>query len=233
MKSKSTIAQLKQFIQRANTTINLGIDSLQLQSVITAVENGETVKPHSEKPAETVKPHSEKLCGAIKKICRSCKKVGHFEKVCRSKSKGRPSQIRNRGAGKPKQNEQDGTRIRALKRQEAPTKQLQQVQQSVYPEKEKLVSSNSDSSDEDVFSLSNSRREKQPPVAKLKLEKVKIDFLVDTGATVNILTAGDYQRMCDVLGKRFRYIKLKLEFLLTILYKKRLSNRFQKKAQIG
>ena len=71
------------------------------------------------------------------------------------------------------------------------------------------MTSNSDSSDEDVFSLSNSRREKQPPVAKLKLEKVKIDFLVDTGATVNILTAGDYQRMRDVLGKRIPLHKTK------------------------
>ena len=42
-----------------------------------------------------------------------------------------------------------------------------------------------------------------------KLEKVKIDFLVDTGATVNILTAGDYQRMCDVLGKRIPLHKTK------------------------
>ena len=75
--------------------------------------------------------------------------------------------------------------------------------------KKKLVSSNSDSSDEEVFSLSNSRREKQHPVAKLRLEKVKIDFLVDTGATVNILTAGDYQRICDVSKKRIPLQKTK------------------------
>ena len=85
--------------------------------------------------------------------------MGHFEKMCRSKSKGRASQIRNRGAVKSKQNE-EATRVRTvrtLKRQETP---INQSQQSAHPQKEKLVSSNSDSSDEDVFSLSNLRQEK-------------------------------------------------------------------------
>ena len=144
-------------------------------------------------------PHSDKPWRAIGKTCRSCKKVGHFEKVCRSKSNGRASQIPNRGACKTKQTDPDATRIRALKRQETP---INQLQQSEHPQNDKLVSSSSNSSDDDLCSLSNSRREKQPPAAKLKLEKVKVDFLVDTGATANILTAGDFQRICAVTKKR-------------------------------
>ncbi len=50
--------------------------------------------------------------------------------------------------------------------------------------------SDSDSS-EDIFAVSRAKKVKQPPMTKLKINGVKVEFLIDTGASVNILTQKD------------------------------------------
>lgn len=52
-----------------------------------------------------------------------------------------------------------------------------------------LTDSGSSDSTENVFKKKN----KQPPIAKLKINGVQVEFLIDS---VNILTQGDYQKIC-------------------------------------
>jgi hypothetical protein len=49
---------------------------------------------------------------------------------------------------------------------------------------------------EDIFAVSRAEKAKQPPMTKLKINVVKVEFLIDTGASVNILTQKDYEFLC-------------------------------------
>jgi hypothetical protein len=51
-------------------------------------------------------------------------------------------------------------------------------------------------SNEDIFAVSRAEKAKQPPMTKLKINVVKVEFLIDTGASVNILTQKDYEFLC-------------------------------------
>ena len=51
-------------------------------------------------------------------------------------------------------------------------------------------------SNEDIFAVSRAKKVKQPPTTKLKINGVKVEFLIDTGASVNILTQKDYEFLC-------------------------------------
>jgi hypothetical protein len=48
-------------------------------------------------------------------------------------------------------------------------------------------------SNEDIFAVSRGKKVKQPPMTKLKINGVKVEFLIHTGASVNILTQKDYE----------------------------------------
>ena len=55
--------------------------------------------------------------------------------------------------------------------------------------------SDSDSSEE-IFVVSRAKKVRQPPMTKLKINGVIVEFLIDTRASVNILTQKDYEFLC-------------------------------------
>ena len=57
--------------------------------------------------------------------------------------------------------------------------------------------SDTNTSREDCWAMSSNvhKKKKKPPVVKLKINGVQVPFLVDTGATVNILTKRDLQNI--------------------------------------
>ena len=59
----------------------------------------------------------------------------------------------------------------------------------------------SESGSEEGFVLSSQRKTKKPvPTAQLEIEGVKVEFLIDTGASVNVLTAEHYKEICAQSG---------------------------------
>ena len=63
------------------------------------------------------------------------------------------------------------------------------------PRNMRYIEENSSDDDEFSFALS-STTDKKLPIAKLTIEGMRIDFLVDSGATVNVLDAKDFNAIC-------------------------------------
>jgi hypothetical protein len=48
----------------------------------------------------------------------------------------------------------------------------------------------------DIFAVLKGKKVRQPPMTKLKINGVKVEFFIDTRASVNILTQKDYEFLC-------------------------------------
>ena len=142
-------------------------------------------------------PHDGK-CPAFGKECRSCGKMNHFSKVCRSKEK----------FSKPKQH----------------------VAKRITEEGYK----NDSESDESVFCLPSVGKNSKTPVVVTHILEKKVSFLIDSGASVNIIHNNVFKRMktqklsnpCPVI-KAFgtqNPLPVKGFFFANITYKSRTSN---------
>ena len=131
-------------------------------------------------------PHQGRPCPATGKACHNCLKTGHFARVCKSEHK-QPSR---KPRAPQNQYQSQANKLNALN---------QDPQHQTLPPETTAQSppedSNSDSS-EDVLAVSKPKKGKQPPMTKLKINGVRVEFLIDTGASVNILTQKDYEFLC-------------------------------------
>ena len=118
-------------------------------------------------------------CPARNRKCNSCKKYGHYAQYCRSSQK---SQSGGKG----------GTRRKGNKKHRRP-KPPQTVNQ--VNEESRLHSPPSSSDDEYTFTL-GPRTKVSAPFVSLKVNGVTCKFLVDSGASVNIVSY-DVLKMFD------------------------------------
>ena len=121
-------------------------------------------------------PHSqEKPCPAKGKLCRACKKPNHFEKVCRSKV-------------------QEGNNP-AKTKQGKSNRAVQAVQRGIDTD-ESTSQSSETSDDEIVFGVQNAQKcASKPPKATVTVGNCKIDVIVDTGASINILDTPTFNKI--------------------------------------
>ena len=113
--------------------------------------------------------HRRQECPAQGKECRNCHKQNHFSSVCRQ----------------PKQRED----TRNLQRHSFSRKPNYKVRQVVEQEQQ----NDSDSDHEGVFTINGM---KKIPTAKVKLFNTETEFLVDSGATVNVIHMSTRNRIC-------------------------------------
>ena len=113
-----------------------------------------------------------KKCPAMGKKCQSCGKPNHFARKCKSNV---PPQVKSK---KP---------VR---------KQIQMLEEQ---SKIKMLSHNEvvqNTSDNDfTWPVSQNQKNKDRPVFTLKVNGIKVEFLADSGASVNILSLKDYNRL--------------------------------------
>ena len=140
-------------------------------------------------------PHQTNPCPAIGKTCNICSKTGHFARVCKSKSTSKPARGKSQTTSR---NYRSSNNLNALQR-----KPEQQEAPPNSPVQRELEMSDSDSSDntENVFTVHKPKNEKQPPLTHLKIDGVQVEFLMDTGASVNILTQQDYDNICTISNR--------------------------------
>ena len=144
-------------------------------------------------------PHKDQ-CPATGKECRNCRKIGHFARACKSKGKY-PAKLRGAKQEKeprePAKHENDrrdqhSGRVHNVEAKRNETKLGQQNTPS------SKSPNNSDSSEDSewCFTMSSEANKKQPPFVKLKVKGSQVPFLVDTGATVNVLMKNDFDKVC-------------------------------------
>ena len=131
-------------------------------------------------------PHQGRPCPATGKACHNCLKTGHFARVCKSEHK----QPTRKPRAPQNQYQSQANKLNALN-QDPQHQTLPPETTAQGPSED----SNSDSS-ENVFAVSKPKKGKQPPMTKLKINGVRVEFLIDTGASVNILTQKDYEFLC-------------------------------------
>ncbi|XP_028418333.1 uncharacterized protein K02A2.6-like [Dendronephthya gigantea] len=121
-------------------------------------------------------PHTG-VCPAMGKTCNTCHKQNHFAAVCRQ----RKSQERPRNFKGQKKKQQHRVNKVATKSQH----------------------NTSSSEDEYVFmTVGANVKTKVHPTAMVTIGKENIEFIVDTGATVNLIEESDYLRLKDVKLKK-------------------------------
>ena len=131
-------------------------------------------------------PHEGRPCPAKSSTCNYCGIKGHFAKVC--KSKGRPFN----------KNDQDRTQQQHEPKPHQPDKQRQSrfknSQQRASMVKTSPNNSDQESSDEDyMYAVSNGKSQKTR--ATVKINGQDVSFLVDTGATVDIVDSATYSKL--------------------------------------
>ena len=127
-------------------------------------------------------PHIS-ACPAMGKTCNICHKQNHFAAVCRSKQRRNPQR-------------KDGKSTR----QNYKTRQ----QQSVNKIETASRDDTSSSEDEYVFTTAVEKNPKSGgyPTTTITIGKENIDFVIDTGATVNLIEEPDYLRLKGVVLKK-------------------------------
>jgi hypothetical protein len=134
--------------------------------------------------------------------------MGHFAVVCKSRLDGK--HIR-----KSTKVEQSDHNVNYLEQKRCG---CAKEAVGVKKEREKTSSRSSESSEEidtssseNCFAMSSNvkKKEKQPPVVKLKINGAQVQFLVDTGATVNILTKRDLDNILSIRNGNIHLKKTK------------------------
>ena len=115
--------------------------------------------------------HSPDECGAIKATCNSCKKVGHLQKVCRSKPKATHPTNRHKQRSAKKEKKAPAMKVRSLR-----SKSTNWLEDSSSDESEPVLSMNN--VDSSITVQINGQRTK---------------MIVDTGCKYNIISSKLYK----------------------------------------
>ena len=142
-------------------------------------------------------PGGKTSCPAFGKECRGCGRLGHFKEVCRAKHTGRSGSFSSNRRSMRK-------RINQMNIAKQPSHEQGGAQSST------SVSSDSETDNEYAFVVepqsnvvnhptvmktdtSRVSTAKSSPQAHLKIHKTNVNFLIDSGATINILDPRDFQ----------------------------------------
>ena len=151
-------------------------------------------------------PHVNE-CPASGKECPKCHKIGHFAVVCKSRPDGKhvikPTKLHGTKRRDHKVNNLEQKHCGCAK-----TGDKTERSNASTPSSESSEESDTNTSREDCWAMSSNvhKKKKQPPAVKLKINGVQVPFLVDTGATVNILTKRDLD---NILSSRNECMHLK------------------------
>jgi hypothetical protein len=190
LRETMTLAQLLDYARSFETseTQARGMEK-KLQSETTEYINRTTHQPERNKFKRVNQrcyrcngnyPHVGRACPAKGKTCNFCGKENHFAAVCRK---------RDVGSRNDKRKDQDFDN---------------QKKKSYHSVKKVEVASDPEgatsSDDEYVFASSGTRHGKsgKHPIVTVTIGKEKVDFIVDTGATVNLIEETDFLRLEDV-----------------------------------
>ncbi len=142
-------------------------------------------------------PGGKTSCPAFGKECRGCGRVGHFKEVCRAKHTGIPNSFSCKERNIRK-------RINQMNVAEAPYKQRAQSTPSVSSDSENnneyafvvepqsTVLNHSTVMKTDASCVSTA---KSTPQCRVKIHETNVKFLIDSGATINILDPRDFRAM--------------------------------------
>ena len=122
-------------------------------------------------------PHQTKPCPAKTRKCNSCHRYGHYAQFCRSSANS---------STKPRKNKRNGKRNHSVK--------VNQVDEETGTRDSPTTAVSSSSDDEYTFTVNASTKVK-PPVISLKVNGIDCDFLVDSGASVNIVNTDVQQKL--------------------------------------
>ena len=125
-------------------------------------------------------PHENRPCPAKNSVCNFCGVKGHFAKVCRSRENKEQQKDQKKGFSSPDKRRQ--ARRNGSKKQQAKAVETSQHQ------------SNDESSEEDyVYTVSKEQNKKTH--ANVKVNGQNVHFLIDTGATVDIIDSNTFEKL--------------------------------------
>lgn len=155
-------------------------------------------------------PHSHQRCNFRNSTCFFCNKVGHIAKVCRSRSTDTKTQTHsNQTARQSRQNRPGKDRPRSSGFQQQPsTNRPRPCLKSKFSSNHLLEESpatpqqrnfdSTESCDEfNLFTLGPVCDQKQALHLNIEVDKQLVDFQIDTGAALTVMTQGQYEALFD------------------------------------
>ncbi|KAJ3659377.1 hypothetical protein Zmor_011067 [Zophobas morio] len=154
----------------------------------TAPANNGTSKNNCKNCGGKWHPNGRRACPALNVICRSCGKKGHYARVCMSTTSTQQQQAQSRA--NPQYNNH-GTNTSINKKHNGERKNRAQIrfnELNMEPE-----STNSETSFKTTIRL-NDRTAMKCPQVHVKLNGKVINFIVDTGSSVNLISSSTFKQ---------------------------------------
>ena len=144
-------------------------------------------------------PGGKTSCPAFGKKCRGCGRLGHFKEVCRAKHSGRPGSLSSKRRNIRKQVNRMSIAKQPLREQGGAqsTSSASSDSETDYEYAFVVEPHSNIVSHHMVMKTGTSRfcPANPSPQARLKIHWTTVTFLIDTGATINILDLRDFQAM--------------------------------------
>ncbi|XP_028411669.1 uncharacterized protein K02A2.6-like [Dendronephthya gigantea] len=167
-------------------------------------------------------PHGDRPCPAANSTCNACGIIGHFSRVCRKKQSRRfpKSQLPKES---PRRREQSKEQLKSESKQKNHARAVNKH----------LDSSTETSSEDDyVYTVKNKTKDHPKTKTNIRINSTNINFIVDTGATVDVIDSQTYDRLkssvklCKSATQIFAYgsdkpLPLKGQFQATLESNKR------------
>ena len=132
-------------------------------------------------------PGGRSGCPAFSTACRSCLKIGHWQKMCRSTGSTVPTQRKPSSYGEPR----DKPQASAAGRGRGQGQSRQYVRR--VDEAAQQQESDSDSDDQYVFTVA--QPQPRQPTVNTTMQGTKVKFIIDSGASVNLIDEQTMKRL--------------------------------------